>query len=76
MLYCVPLYIYIYIYISNTWKYFGLHTTGLAGVAFQVCTTADATIYHLHCKRRQIKMAISYTAQDFRFKRGLRRSMK
>ena len=25
-------------------EYFGLHTAGFAGVAFQVCTT-DATIY-------------------------------
>ena len=25
-------------------EYFGLHTIGFAGVAFQVCTT-DATIY-------------------------------
>ena len=70
--------------------FFGLHTKGFAGVAFQVCTT-DANIYIKFLKydvvifrrqrrepreRRQIKTAISYATRDFWFKRGLKRSMK
>ena len=65
-------------------EYFGLHATDFADVAFQV-STIDATIYikvwcclgnRLSAKDVRSKIAISYTAHDFWFQRGLKESMK